>query len=410
LKKLTVKYPQLTPLWTAIFSDIIGFSLLITVYPSLTTKFGITPLMIGVIISINGVFSFLSAPIWGKLSDHYGRKPILLISQFGSFLGFIILAFSPSLIWVIISRIVDGMFGGIFPVSRAMINDVAEPRDMAKQMANVGVAHNVANLFGPALGGILFFYFGLIGPGLAAAVTCIFSYVFMSVRLKETAPIKIHPELFAHSITQSEDPFSNQNSKITQKWYHNAALMRALIIFGFAAMGFNIVVTNFSMFAFLKLDMDSRSMGIFLTIAGMVQILIRFTIFMPSLNKWGEVNLAYVGFILYLIGYLFLGFVLNPVQLLLLLILNSFATSGTRGGLSAFISNLADPKERGKIQGIAVSLDTFAQILGPIIGGAILTYLPLYTFGWPSWLCMAIALILLATAHHMRSILAEKRK
>jgi len=80
----------------ALFSDILGFSLLITVYPSIALEFNLNPLGAGLIMAVNGLFSFFSAPLWGKLSDKHGRKPMLLISQFGTFLGFIVLAFSPN--------------------------------------------------------------------------------------------------------------------------------------------------------------------------------------------------------------------------------------------------------------------------------------------------------------------------
>ncbi|MHA1522555.1 MAG: MFS transporter [Promethearchaeota archaeon] len=169
-KRTPSKYPNLKPLWLAIFSDIIGFSLLIAVTPNFTTLFGISFLQVSLISSANGLFSFISAPIWGRLSDKYGRKPLLQISQIGTFLGFVLLAFSGSYEMIIISRIVDGIFGGNFPISKASINDVVEPKDMAREMTNMGIAHNLANLFAPALGGFLYVQFGLLGPGLAALV------------------------------------------------------------------------------------------------------------------------------------------------------------------------------------------------------------------------------------------------
>ncbi len=389
----------------AVFSDIIGFSILITVLPSFATDLGITPLEVSVISATNGLFSFLSAPIWGKLSDKYGRKKLLNLSQLGTFAGFLLLAFANNYWMLIISRIVDGIFGGNFPIAKAVINDVVEPKDMAKEMTNIGVAHNVANLFAPALGGILYMKFGLMGPGLAAAFTSIYTLTITILKLPETAPIKTKSDddlivksiKLQHDISR-ENPIGESGGKTLPKWYHNHALVQALLILAFSSFGFMTLVTNIAMFALLKLDFNPQTMGIYLAGTAVFQILIRYTVYMPSLKKLGEYRIAVVGFVIYLVEFILFAFIQNTFHFAIVLILNSLATSATRGSLSAFISNLANPWERGKVQGISSSIDTFAQILGPLIGGALLTYLALEWFTSVSWVFMLIALILLLTS------------
>ncbi len=432
------KYPKLRPLWLGVFSDIIGFSLLITVYPSLSQKYGLSPFENGLILSINGFFSFFSAPVWGSMSDKYGRKPMLLISQFGTIMGFLFLAFSQNITMIVVSRIIDGVFGGNFPISKAVINDVVKPKDMSTQLTNVGIAHNVANMFGPALGGVLFVRFGIVGPGLLAAFTGIFSFVATYFMLDETAPVKMNPKLYKKAI-KSEDfanekdneknhieNISNENrlgmenyqrnttsisNQIPEgKWYEHKELLAALFLLGFSAIGFITIISNLSMFGLLKLNLDAQAMGIFLMIAGAIQITIRFTIFVPSLRKFGEYNLVFAGFIMYLVIFPLLGFVLSPTHLLILMIINSFATSSTRGGINAFISKLARPHERGKVQGISSSLDTFAQVLGPIMGGAVLTYIPLQYFGVIPFGFMSVAFGILLGARKMKKAIEEKDK
>ncbi len=405
------KYPEIVPLWMALFSDILGFSLLITVYPSIALEFNLNPLGAGLIMSVNGLFSFFSAPLWGKLSDKHGRKPMLLISQFGTFMGFIVLAFSPNFTWVIISRVIDGIFGGNYPITKAIINDVVKPKDLPEQMTTIGVAHNVANLFGPALGGILYYHFGLIAPGLAAASISLFTLVITQLKLKESAPIKVNPELL--EIKHSSDSSSKsmaESSKKQPKWYSNKPLVTSLLILGFSSIGFMTLITNFAMFSFLRLGMDSQSMGIFLAVSAVFQILIRYTVYIPALRKMGVLNMVTFGFILYLVEFIILGIVVTPVQFIFIMILSTIATSATRGGINSFIGTFARPHERGKVQGFATSLDTFAQIIGPIIGGALLTYLPLQFFGSASFIFMAISLIILLGAKNMKKALKEKIK
>ncbi|KKM90256.1 hypothetical protein LCGC14_1240390, partial [marine sediment metagenome] len=149
LKNRTIfKYPTLSPLWIAVFIDIIGFSMILPMGPFIADQFGISIFLMGLVLSVNAIFSFFFGPILGKLSDKFGRKRLLLISQFGTFLGFLILAFSGSIWMVIVSRIVDGIFGGNFPIAKAIIGDEVPPKDRGIQMANIGVAFVLGALIG----------------------------------------------------------------------------------------------------------------------------------------------------------------------------------------------------------------------------------------------------------------------
>ena len=336
---------------------------------------------------------------------------MLLISQGGTIAGFLILALSGNITVVVVSRVVDGLFGGNFPISKAVINDVVEPKDMATELTNIGVAHNVANLFGPALGGVLFVQFGILGPGLAAAVTAIASLFATYFMLEETAPVKVNPEIFEKSSSlevggaprEARSPTPQEELRVVEgAWHDNRSLVIALGILLLSSLGFMTLVSNFAMFGYLKLDLDAQRMGVFLAMAGLVQIVIRYTLYVPALRKYGDYALVVVGFILYIMAYPWIGFVQGQFQLLFLMLVNSFATSATRGGISAFISKLARPHERGKVQGISSSLDTFAQILGPIMGGLLLTYLPIKYFGMIPFSFMVFSFVLLIFAKKMK--------
>ena len=414
-KRSPSKYPNLKPLWLAIFSDIIGFSLLIAVTPNFTTLFGITYLQVSLIASANGLFSFISAPIWGKLSDKYGRKPLLQISQVGTLLGFVILAFAGSYEMIIISRIVDGIFGGNFPIAKASINDIVEPKDMAREMTNMGIAHNLANLFAPALGGFLYVQFGLIGPGLAAAFTSIFTLTLTFLKYKESAPIKTGVIGYTAKPKNPDEggegpPIPDSPPQDQKQWYKNPSLVRALTILAFSSFGFMTLISNMANFAYAKFSLDATSMGLLLMLTAVVQIISRFTIYMPLLKKWGEYRLALIGFVLYLTVFLAFFILTELYQFIIILVFFSLATSATRGSVSSFISNLANPWERGKVQGIASSLDTFAQIIGPLIGGALLTYIDLRWFTSVSFGFMLIALVLLVSATGMRRELSLRNE
>jgi len=149
------KYTELTPLWIGLFVDMLGFYIIIPFFAVFIFFFNTTPLVIGLLLATNAAFTLISAPIWGRLSDKFGRKPILIISQMGTFSAFMILAFANSLEILFIARVVDGIFGGNFPMVKAIISDRVPPKDRGLQMTNVGVVHVLAGLAGPGLGGLL---------------------------------------------------------------------------------------------------------------------------------------------------------------------------------------------------------------------------------------------------------------
>jgi len=189
-KYVNLEYAQLIPLWISVFIDILGFTILIPLLPFYADEYSVSPIVIGLLLSTNAIFGFICGPIISRLSDKYGRKPLLLISQTGTMLAFVMLAFSTTLPMVFLSRIMDGMFGGNLPIAKAVIGDVVPPRQRAKQMANIGVAHILSSLIGPGVGGLLFDAFGIIAPGLLAAFLSLGTMLLTIFLLEESSPKK----------------------------------------------------------------------------------------------------------------------------------------------------------------------------------------------------------------------------
>jgi DHA1 family tetracycline resistance protein-like MFS transporter len=380
-RTIRLDYAELIPLWIAVFVDILGFSILIPFLPFFSQEYGAPAWQIGLLLSTNALFGFFSGPIWGNLSDRYGRKPMLLISQLGTLVGFLMLAFSRNMPMLYASRIVDGIFGGNFPIAKAVIGDVVPPQERSRHMSNIGVAHVLASLVGPGLGGLLS-QWGILAPGLlSAALTCITITVTFRY-LRESNP----PERRSHVKMTSEQPSSSTRSNI----WRNSAARYLLIQWGFHTMSFMIYVSCIALFANLLLGLNSKEMGLLLMAAGVVRVLVRFLVFIPLLDWLGDRKTAMLGLGIYVIVYLLLGFVRNEFQFALVLCTVSFAAACTRGVLTGFLSRAVKPWEQGKAMGTSASLDSFAQIAGPLVGGLILDSLPLWMYGG---LASALALI-----------------
>jgi len=366
MKKINLQYPTLTPLWVAVFVDILGFSIILPYLPFFMLIYNSSPLVIGLLLSSNAIFGFFFGPILGKLSDKYGRKPLLLISQAGTLAGFIILALSQSIEMLFIARIVDGIFGGQFPISRAVIGDVVPPNDRPKQMTNIGITFTLAFLIGPALGGFLS-PFGIMGPGMIASILAAFTIIITAIYLKESLPVKVS-DPYIYAINEVED----LNQKAPSMWKNKSTII-LLIQYSFLVIAAGVFQTTFSLFGAIRLDLNAQTIGLLLSAMGLFQVFFRAFLFNRIRNSLGDPKTAMLGLGSYILGYLLLGFVSEIWQLVIILFYISFSGTTSRGISIGFTSRSVDFRNQGKIMGISTSLDNMSQILGPIIGGILLS-------------------------------------
>jgi DHA1 family tetracycline resistance protein-like MFS transporter len=372
------KYPKLSPLWIAVFIDIIGFSMILPMAPFIAETFSIQIFIMGIILSINAMFSFIFGPILGKLSDKFGRRPLLLISQAGTFLGFILLAFSGSIWLLILSRAIDGIFGGNFPIAKAIIGDVVPSKDRSIQMANIGVAHVLASLLGPGIGGIFFNIGGILLPGLFAAGLSLLTMIITIFVLNETWPKE--KRKLNHELKREVVIHIRKNKGAV--WY--------LTLWGFHTVSFMIAMASLSFFAQIVFGLNALEIGILLAISGVFRAIVRFTLFKPTIMKLGENNAIKLGLAIFLISFFLVGFSIKLSMFFIMIMSISFAASLTRGPLNSKISQSVSPMEQGKINGFSSGLDSFAQIVGPLLGTFMLNFFPPFFL---SFLISSVALV-----------------
>lgn len=378
MNKISSEYQKLTPLWIAVFVDILGFSIILPFLPFFIAEFNTSPIVIGLLLSSNAIFGFFFGPILGKLSDKYGRKPFMLISQVGTIAGFIILIFANNLIVLFIARVVDGIFSGQFPISKAIIGDVVPPKERPKQMTNIGIAFTLAFLIGPAIGGFLS-PFGIMGPGIVASILAGFTFVFTALYLKETLPNKVGIQKWANT-----KPFlqNTENSIIISKEFKtkkssiwaNKRTVILLIQYSILVVAAGIFQTTFSLFGGLRLGLNAQTIGILLSLMGVFQLIFRTLFFNRIREGLGDPKTAMLGLGSYIISYFLLAFVSQTWQLVLVLFYISFSGATSRGITIGFTSRSVDYLNQGKIMGITSSLDNISQIFGPILGGFLLSF------------------------------------
>ena len=368
---------MLAPLWIAVFIDVLGFTILFPLVGFFSDLFETNAIVIGLIFSVNAMFGFVFGPILSKLSDKYGRKPLLLISQFGTLFAFVLTAFSYTLWMLVIARMIDGMFGGNFPIAKAIISDKVPPKDRGIQMANVGIAHVLASLIGPAIGGFSFTFFGLLGPGLFAAGLTIITIVVTISMLEETWPKE--KRLHTHEI----------KTEVTLKVTENKNALFMLVLWAFHTISFTIIMSSLSFFSVNVLKLSVLDVSFVFMISGIFRAGIRFTLFKPAIKYLGESNAIRVGLAIFFVSFFLIGFSSNVVVIMIIFMFVSFAASLTRGPMNSKITQTVSPKIQGKINGLSSGLDSVAQIIGPLAGAFIIVTLP------PYWLGIIVALIAL---------------
>jgi DHA1 family tetracycline resistance protein-like MFS transporter len=373
-------YPQLTPLWVAVFVDILGFSVLIPYLPFFSQRYGVPAWQIGLLLSTNAVFSLFSGPIWGSLSDKYGRKPMLLVSQLGTLIAFLMLAFSNSMLMMFASRIIDGIFGGNYPIAKAVVGDVVPAKFRSEQMSNIGVAHVLSSLIGPAISGFLAPY-GIIGPGLGSAALTLMTITVTLLFLRESNPLITGVYADDDQQEMSRD-IDNKRPVVSRKQVlQNPQARYFLIQWGFHTLSFMIYISSISLFANLKLGLNAQQVARLLMISGAVRVFIRFVVFIPLRRRLGDRVTSMLGLGIFVIVYFLLGFVTTPVQFGVILCCVSFAAACSRGILTSFLSRSVKPWEQGTAMGLSSSFDSFAQITGPLLSGVVLDTAPLWVYG-----------------------------
>ena len=342
----TNRYLELRPLWIGLFIDILGFYIIVPYLNELRIIYNTTPVVIGFLLATNAVFSLFSAPLWGKLSDKYGRRPTLLVAEFGTFIAFIMLALSNNLPMLFIARIVDGIFGGNYPITKAIITDEVPPKDRGIQMTNIGVVHTLAGVIAPGLVGFLSIIrifppeFPLALPGLVSAGMSFLTMVVTYFFIKETWPKSMREK-------------AEKEVKVKVKIWKNKDASYLLTQYFFHTLSFMMYTGTLSMFIGFILELDTPGVSVFLLISGISRAIIRFTVFKPTMRALGDRNTTILGLSLlvitpFLIG-IFGAFYREKWIFIILMVLVSYGVPCSRGLMTSKITQTVSPKEKGKI-------------------------------------------------------------
>ncbi|MGO8678543.1 MAG: MFS transporter [Limisphaerales bacterium] len=412
-----MKKPSLLVIFLTVFIDLVGFGIVVPIIPlygkhlvpQCVPALWAQGLVIGAIVAAFSAMQFLFSPVWGRLSDRHGRRPILLLSTAGAAASYVLFALSATLaqpmaalLVMILSRMLAGLFGSNITVAQAYIADITPPAERSKKMGLVGMAFGLGFIFGPAIGGLSLRYLGNTGPGWMAAGMCaanlLLAFFILTESLKPTS---------AH-VTQR--PHLDQ-------WAHTLRQPRIgllVIVFFLATFCFScfestlplLVSDNFHLD--VQRDETSASTVAYLFVyCGLIGAFVQGGAIGRLVKMLGEPRLIALSLVLTAASLAWLPFISGTARLswgvlvrsqglpwlgmLGALALLSVGTSLTRPPLFGLLSNLTPAHEQGATIGVAQGAGSLARILGPLFATPLLGFLP----ALPYLVCTGI---LLATA------------
>lgn len=366
----------LLPIFLIVLVDVFGFTIVIPLLSLFAEKFGASPLVATTIVSVYAACSLISTPIIGRLSDRHGRRPLLLISQAGTCIGFLVLAGASSLWMVFFGRILDGLTAGNLSLAQAYISDHTEPQNRAKAFGVIGVAFGIGFFFGPALGGFL----GDINLSLPFLVAACLSMVSM-ICTYTLLPRDLPPQADApppEAAAGAPPPPAGRRPGAFDfgtylEYFRRPGLGGLYLQFFLFCFAFSLFTSGFALFAQARFGWTQHETGLLFSFSGFLGLILQGGLIGRLVKKFGEAPLVVSGFIAAAIAYALLGVAGTLTMLLVAAVFSAYGNGVLRPVITSRMTQAVGRHEQGAALGVSGSLQSFAMVLAPPVGGALIS-------------------------------------
>jgi multidrug resistance protein len=378
---------QLWVLMATVFVDMIGFTIVLPLLPFYATRFGAKPAMVGVLISAFAFAQLVTSPFWGRLSDRYGRRPMILTGLVLSAVAYVLFGLAHGLVVLFVSRLVQGMGSGTTGVVQAYVSDSIAPEERAKALGWVTAATSLGVTIGPLIGSAAT-YLGPAAPGYLAAALCMANVLFAARWLPESkakddgGPKKAERRLAGALWEVFTHPTSAVGSLI---WIYAIGMMAFMAMNGVLAL-------------YLKQEyaVNERTIGLFYTYVGAIGVVMRAILLGPLVRRYGEVGVMRLGTLSLIAGmavlpipaFLPISMAARLAALAVIVLLMPVGTALLFPSTTALVSRRAPKGETGQLMGVQQAFGGVSRLLGPMWSTAL--------FGWrvaaPFWVASALML------------------
>ncbi len=374
----------------------LGYGIIIPILYSYSHKFGLSDFQNGLLFSIFSVCQFIATPLIGRLSDVYGRKPLLVISIAGTAVSFFLMAFAPSAIFLFIARALDGITAGNIPVASAVISDTTKPEDRAKGFGIIGASFGFGFIFGPAISALTL-RFGTEVPFIIAGSVSVIATILTALLLPETNKhigVAKKGSLFdfRHLLHALVDP--NVGTTLLISFIYSLAF--AMFIYGYQPLSVKV------------LGLTPTQISINFTIIGIIGLIAQGFV-IPKVMKRVKDTLVFRNALivetLALIGFFM---VRSYPMLLIASVFHSFSNAFINPLIQTLLSKEVDAHSQGSIQGVNASYMSVGMILGPIVGGVLATMstpLPFLAAAIVTLICVLLAVQIHTKSHGATAVL-----
>ncbi len=362
-------FASLLIVFFTVFIDLVGFGIIIPVLQPYARHFGASDLEAGLLMGVFSAVQFFVIPVWGWLSDRYGRKPVILTGLAGSCLSYLVLANAPDLATLFIGRIMAGAAAGNMVAAQAYIADTTSCEDRAWGMGLSGMAFGLGFILGPVIGGILSVY-SFSHPSYAAALASGLAFLFGLVKLRESLP----PERRRHHAPMRH-PILNLSYFIKDRPVFLLMTVEFLFTVAFAMWEtvFVLFVAN-KIYLGLEEELLSHKVGYLYAFAGLLSALVQGGGIHHLVKRWGEKVIAQMGLIILVLASL--GFaaldlcpgIRNQGILFPLMALTGLGSGMASPSLCAMVSKLVSPQRQGEVLGAYRGVGSLARLVGPVSG------------------------------------------
>lgn len=376
----------LLPIFLIVLIDVLGLTLMIPLLPFYAERMGASPSQVGWLMGIYAACQLVSGPLLGRLSDSMGRKPLLIVSQAGTCLGFLVTAYAPTLWILFLARAIDGATAGNLSLAQAYITDITKPEERTKSFGVIGIAFALGFLVGPAISGFLAQYdyrYPIFGAAAMSATSIITTWILLP-SVKPGTGTRGRLSLF---------DFASYAA-----YFRQPLLSSRLWQFFCFSFGFALFTSGMPLFVERRLTWDGmpfgpKQVGYTWALAGFCGIFWQGPALGKMAKRFGESVLARAGFIGYVGGYSILAFTQSIASLGAATAVMSMG-SLVRPALTTLITQAADPREQGAVLGLTQSLTSISMILGPLVSGYLIEHDLLTTWGLTAATISLVGLVL----------------
>ena len=340
-------------IWLSVALDLVGFGIVLPILPLYAERFDAGPGTIGLLVASFSLAQFVFSPLWGRVSDRVGRKPVLVLSLAGTAVGSLLTGLAGSLWLLFAARILDGVSGASVSVAQAAVTDLAPPAERPRLLGLLGAAFGLGFVAGPAIGALA----ALGGPHvpfLVAAALAAVNAVVAAVRLPETRPRG----------AATEQPHQQHPSTPIRR-----ELASYLLVAFVSLVAFSAFEATFALFGERRLGLRLASTGIVFTVIGVLIAVVNGALVAPTVRRLGEPGTLRLGLVLNGAGLAVLPFVHSWVALAPALLLLTAGQGLVTPTLSATVAGRVHPDRRGAALGAQQSAGGLARVVGPVAGG-----------------------------------------